>query len=189
VDSSLFRNNLLYNNHASGISLYAIDGAHGSSNNQVFNNAIVMAPNSRFVINIPHDSGKAPVGNVIKNNILYTPDNHGSVLIAAKTVSGFQSDHNVVVNQFYDNGGNSLLTLRQWQALGYDLHSIVATPAQLFVDPANNNYALKAGSPAIDAGVTLPQVPTDILGVTRPQGLAYDIGAYELVAPSTPPKT
>lgn len=190
VESSLFRNNLLYNNHASGISLYAIDGAHGSSNNQVFNNTIVMAPNSRYVINIPHDSGKAPVGNVIKNNILYTPDsNHGAVLIATKTVSGFQSDDNVVVNHFSDNGGNSLLTLKQWQALGYDMHSIVATPAQLFVDPANNNYALKAGSPAIDAGVSLSQVPTDILGVKRPQGLAYDIGAYESVASSTPPKT
>jgi parallel beta-helix repeat protein len=190
VDSSLFRNNLLYNNHASGISLYAIDGAHGSSNNQVFNNTIVMAPNSRYVINIPHDSGKAPVGNVIKNNILYTPDsNHGSVLIASKTVSGFQSDYNVVVSHFSDNGGNSLLTLKQWQALGNDLHSIVATPAQLFVDPANNNYALKAGSLAIDAGVSLSQVPTDILGVTRPQGLAFDIGAYEFVASSTPPKT
>ena len=188
VDSSVFRNNLLYNNHASGISLYAIDGAHGSSNNQVLNNTIVMAPNSRFVINIPHDSRKAPAGNVIKNNILYTPDsNHGSVLIAAKSVSGFESDYNVVVNNFSDNNGNSLVSLTKWQALGFELHSVIATPAQLFVDPANNNYALKAGSPAIDAGVALPQVPTDILGVTRPQGLAYDIGAYEFVA-STPVK-
>src|SRR5208283_2421386 len=137
-------------------------------------------PNSRFVINIPHDSRKAPAGNVIKNNILYTPDsNHGSVLIAAKSVSGFESDYNVVVN--------NLVGLTKWQALGFDLHSVIAAPAQLFVDPANNNYALKAGSPAIDGGVALPQVPTDILGVTRPQGLAYDIGAYEFVA-STPVK-
>ena len=68
VDDSLIANNLLYNNHASGISLYAIDGAHGSSNNMVYNNTIVMAPNSRFVINIPNDGGgkKPPVGNVLR---------------------------------------------------------------------------------------------------------------------------
>jgi len=187
VDSSLFRDNLLYNNHASGISLYAIDGAHGSSNNQVLNNTIVMAPNARFVINIPHDAGKAaPVGNVVKNNILYTPDSfHGSLLVASKAVSGFQSDYNVVVNHVSDDGGNTSISLARWQALGFDLHSHVATPTQLFVDPANNNYALKAGSPAIDAGVALPQVPSDILGVARPQGLAFDIGAYEFPAPTT----
>jgi hypothetical protein len=100
VDSSLV---LLYNNHASGISLYAIDGAHGSSNNMVYN-TIVMAPNSRFAINIPYDGGgkKQPLGNVIENNILYTPDtSHGSVLIAQPGVAGFQGDYNVVVNHFF----------------------------------------------------------------------------------------
>ena len=35
VQSSLIRNNLLYNNHASGISLYQIDGGQPARNNQV----------------------------------------------------------------------------------------------------------------------------------------------------------
>jgi len=182
VDDSIFRNNLLYNNHASGISLYAIDGAHGSSNNKVYNNTIVMAPNSRFVINIPNDGGgkSPPTGNVIENNILYTPDSfHGSVLIAKPGVPGFHSDYNIVVNHFSDDNGNTSTSLTKWQALGFDLHSIVATPAQLFVDPTHQNYQLKPGSPAIDAGVALSDVPTDILAVTRPQGLAWDIGCYE----------
>jgi parallel beta-helix repeat protein len=182
VDDSLIANNLLYNNHASGISLYAIDGAHGSSNNMVYNNTIVMAPNSRFVINIPNDGGgkKPPVGNVIENNILYTPDaGHGSVLIAKAGVEGFQSDYNVVVNVFSANDDTSTINLKKWQSHGYDLHSIIATPAQLFVNPASNNYQLKAGSPAIDKGTALSAVPTDILGVARPQGAGYDIGSYE----------
>ncbi len=181
VDSSIFRNNLLYNNHASGISLYVIDAAHGSRNNKVYNNTIVMAPNSRFVVNIPNDSRRpAPIGNVVENNILYTPDsNHGSVLIAAKVVSGFHSDYNVVANQFSANNGTSVISLAKWQALGYDLHSFIATPAQLFVDPVNGNYQLKSGARAIDAGASLTDVPTDLLGVARPQGLGWDIGAYE----------
>jgi parallel beta-helix repeat protein len=184
VDDSLISDNLLYNNYASGISLYAIDGAHGSSNNKVYNNTIVMPPNSRFAINIPNDGGgkKAPVGNSIENNILYTPSApEGSVLIAAASVEGFHSDHNVVVNRFSANNDSSLISLAKWQADGYDLHSIVSTPAQLFVDPAGNNYQLKPGSPAINAGTTLSDVPTDILGVKRPQGAGYDIGCYEAI--------
>jgi hypothetical protein len=181
VDDSIFRNNLLYNNHASGISLYAIDGAHGSSYNKVYNNTIVMAANSRFAVNIPDDGASAaPVGNVVENNILYTPDSfHGSILIAKSSVSGFHSDYNVVVNHFSDDGGNTSISIVKWQSLGFDAHSIVGTPAQLFVDPAHLNYKLKPGSPAIDAGLSLPDVKTDIDGVSRPQGLAYDIGCYE----------
>jgi parallel beta-helix repeat protein len=184
VDDSLIANNVLYNNHASGISLYAIDGTHGSSNNKVYNNTIVMAPNARFVINIPNDGGgkKPPVGNEIENNILYTPDaGHGSVLVAKAGVSGFRSDFNIVVNVFSINDDTSTITLKKWQSHGYDIHSIIATPAELFVDPGSNNYQLKPGSPAIDKGTTLTDVPADILGVKRPQGAGYDIGAYEAV--------
>jgi hypothetical protein len=118
VDGSLIANNVLYNNHASGISPYAIDGAHGSSNNKVYNNTIVMAPNSRFVINIPNDGGgkKPLVGNVIENNILYTPDaDHRSVLVAQTGDEGFESDCNMVVNVFSINNDNSTISLKQWQ--------------------------------------------------------------------------
>lgn len=41
------------------------------------------------------------------------------------------------------------------------------------------NWSLQLGSPCIDAGKTLAAVTTDILGLTRPQGTAYEIGAYE----------
>jgi hypothetical protein len=183
VDYSSFRNNLLYNNHASGISLYSIDGAHGSSYNKVYNNTIVMAPNSRFVVNIPDDgSGAPPVGNIVEGNILYTPDaSHGSVLIAQPGVTGFRSDYNVVVNRFSSDNDDTVISLSKWQALGYDVHSVIATPAQLFVNPSTGDYRLKPGSPAIDAGASLTVVPKDIVGVSRPQGAGWDAGAYEAV--------
>jgi CSLREA domain-containing protein len=44
-----------------------------------------------------------------------------------------------------------------------------------------DTQALLAGSPAIDAGDNATCQPTDQRGVTRPQGPACDIGAYELV--------
>ena len=51
----------------------------------------------------------------------------------------------------------------------------------IFVDPSNGNFHLQKSSPAINAGANLSSsgVATDILGIARPQGSAYDIGAYE----------
>lgn len=56
----------------------------------------------------------------------------------------------------------------------------------VLIHPAQGDLRLKDGSPALDAGMTLTQVPTDRNGVSRPQHHAYDLGAYEGVG-STPP--
>ncbi len=50
----------------------------------------------------------------------------------------------------------------------------------LFLDPAGGNYHLRAGSPAVDAGITVPWLTTDIDGDPRPLGARYDIGADEV---------
>ena len=52
-----------------------------------------------------------------------------------------------------------------------------------FVAPANSNFRVKANSPAIDAGEA-DLATWDADGVPRPQGLAYDIGAYEYSGPA-----
>ncbi len=56
-------------------------------------------------------------------------------------------------------------------------HNLTANPN--FVNAAAFNFNLQTSSPAIDAGVTLSQVIMDIKKTPRPQGFAYDIGAYE----------
>jgi hypothetical protein len=48
-----------------------------------------------------------------------------------------------------------------------------------FVNADAANFHLQSGSVAIDAGVTVPGVTVDYEGTPRPQGGAYDIGAYE----------
>jgi hypothetical protein len=47
--------------------------------------------------------------------------------------------------------------------------------------------ALLPGSPAIDAGDPITCPATDQRGISRPQGAACDIGAYELVSIAAPP--
>ena len=54
----------------------------------------------------------------------------------------------------------------------------------LFVAPASDNYRLQSTSPAIDHGATAGVV-FDFDGVKRPQGTAYDIGAFEFDGTAT----
>lgn len=187
VRNTTVRNNLLYNNHASGITMYQIDGAICSRDNRIYHNTILMPANGRWGVLI---SDPACTGNQVINNILYSEHAYrGSIDLPAASVPGFVSDYNIVVNRFTTDDGDNILTLAQWQALGYDAHSFIATPTSLFVNPAAQDYHLKAGSPAIDAGLALQSVTTDLEGTSRPQGDGYDIGAYEYASEPPPQVT
>lgn len=177
LQDSIIRNNLLYNNHASGISLYRIDGGGSATNNIIANNTILQASDGRWNINIQN----ASTGNQVTNNILYTIHSFRGVIdISSDSLTGFTSDYNTVMNRFTTNGGSSVLTLAQWQTqTGQDMHSLIATPTELFVNPAANNYHLKSGSPAIDRGTSRNAPIVDLDGNARPSGAGYDIGAYE----------
>jgi hypothetical protein len=180
VTDTLVRNNLLYDNHASGISLYQIDGGSGSMDNRVLNNTILMPADGRWAINIPEVSD---TNNKLFNNILYSDHAwRGSISIASPTLAGFESDYNILTNRLSADSGDTLTSLSEWQALGYDLHSTSAAPDQLFQYPTGNNFHLRPDSPAIDSGAVLSDVPGDLEGNPRPQGSGYDIGAYEYTA-------
>lgn len=53
------------------------------------------------------------------------------------------------------------------------------TDTSWFLDAAGGNFRLAAGTPPVDTGITLADEPADLDGVARPQGTAYDVGAYE----------
>ena len=64
-------------------------------------------------------------------------------------------------------------------------HNLAVEPAA-FVDAAGGDYHLAPGARAIDAGMALPDVQYDRDGRRRPQGKAWDVGAYEAPAGSEP---
>jgi len=177
-DSKIF-NNLIYNNHATGIAMYRIDGGDASKNNKVYNNTIIQPSDGRW--NIIAVDGST--GNTIYNNILINHHSfRGSIAIDAASSTGFVSDYNTLVNRLSNDDGNSNMTLNQWQSLGYDLHSIIADPEnQIFVDYLNGNYHLLQNAQAVDTGtnLVLPTVFEDLDNISRPQGSGFDIGAYE----------
>jgi hypothetical protein len=175
VSDSVVRNNLLYDNHASGISLYRIDGGAGSQRNLVVNNTIVNASDGRWAVNINNGSS----GNRVLNNILYTFHSfRGAISIDDTSLAGFVSDYNSVMDRFSVNGGNSVIGLAAWRARGYDAHSFVAAPGDLFVAPGVD-FHLSAASPALDAGTLTDAPSVDVEGNPRPVGAAVDVGAYE----------
>ena len=65
--------------------------------------------------------------------------------------------------------------LPRWLPPGFNL----TVGREQVADAAQHDYSLAQESVAIDSGVTLPEVVTDRAGGRRPQGPAFDIGAYE----------
>lgn len=186
VQNSVIRNNLAYNNHASGISLYMIDGGGGSSGNVVVNNTILQPSDGRWALNISDGS----TNNTAFNNIFYsTHAFRGSISIDAASMPGFHSNHNILTNRMSTDGGNSNMTLTQWQnTTQHDSNSVIATPAALFVNPAADDYHLLSASPARDLGrasyYSAVAPAFDMEGITRPQGTYHDAGCYEFLVPS-----
>ncbi|HEY7086875.1 MAG TPA: right-handed parallel beta-helix repeat-containing protein [Tepidisphaeraceae bacterium] len=185
VQSSRIVNNLLYDNHASGIALFQIDGAQPSMNNTVANNTIIQAADGRWCIGISDGS----TGNTIFNNILFNLHSfRGSISIDSASKPGTVSDYNLVDPRF--SLDDSSLTFAQWKStIGGDAHSATLTLAQmqaLFTNYATKDFTLAAGSAAIDKGVSgltngtfKPAPGSDRLAHGRPAGNATDIGAYE----------
>jgi len=185
VEDSVFRNNLLLGNHASGITLFRIDGGAPSTGNLVVNNTIVMAADGRWGITIRDGSG----GNTLRNNIVLSRHSfRGSLDVEVATDShvGLVSDHNVLMDRITPDGGDSVMDLATWQATyGQDAHSFLATEGELFVDPElpDGDYHLKEGSPAEDAGTATDAPPADVDGDPRPSGDGVDVGADERFVP------
>ncbi|MHA1280768.1 MAG: PKD domain-containing protein, partial [Candidatus Helarchaeota archaeon] len=86
--------------------------------------------------------------------------------------SNINYDYNCIWNS---DGSNPSLD-------GYTIqpHDIYATDPK-FINEFNNLH-LQSSSPCINNGITLSQVDNDYDGNTRPQGIKYDIGAYEYIS-------
>ena len=133
-------------------------------------------------------NGAAVYDYYIRNNIIYGAT-YGALSIAYWGASSWNDLANLTLDyNLYEPEFPSLYII--WCGTGYwheqfslyqsvsgeDAHSITASPE--FVDEPNHDYHLLPSSPAIDAG-TNTGIATDYDGTARPQGAAYDIGAYE----------
>ncbi len=184
---AIIRNNLIYDNHASsGIALFLGEGGIGVGNIEIHHNTIDVPADGKYNLRIL--SVQAPIS--IRDNIFYnrTPTrglySFGAPADAALT----NGDYNIVGGALFvsDDDQASRTSWADWQAGGREAHSQVSTPDLLFVDSNAADYRLRAGSPAVDTGLTLPSANSDRDGAPRPMGLASDVGAHEFLV-VTPP--
>lgn len=182
VENPWIYNNLIFNNHsAQGIVLFQQDGAIPSSGAKVFNNTIIVPDDGRWGILVKQD---CQINTEIYNNIII--NNHAwRGCIAVEDTDQFSSDYNIVNNKMSASGDGSSVNLSDWQNLGFDPNSILAdTEALIFIDPLGSDFHLLESSQAIDAGSAFVSniVATDLEGISRPQGAAFDIGCFEFSA-------
>ncbi len=129
----------------------------------------------------------------IKNNIGIINDKSGASVVfyrVGTTTPPTESDNNVYYIPNKGNAwkfGSGYFNLSQWQSsFGLDQHSYSENPHIAFVPASgavssSGDYRLTAQSDiAIDKGATVNN-SFDFIGTPRPQGAAWDIGAYEYV--------
>ena len=178
VTWSTFRNNLIYNNGKRGIAFFKGNGAVPSNDNEAYQNTIIMPNGGYYAIGLNYGANR----NSFYNNIIFT---EGNVPCFSSTSSvnelDITSDYNLLsTHSNIGETSNGTFSFQEWQNLGYSGHSGQATMDETFENSTQNNYRLKAGSPAVDAGTPSHSCPLDIVGNVRPYGIAPDIGAYEL---------
>jgi hypothetical protein len=122
------------------------------------------------------------VDTIIKNNIVafssvYALDYTSSV----RTVSDYNLVYPDGKSAWRNTAHANFAAFRS--ASGQDAHSLVDDPK--FQNPQGAAFTLRAGSPAIDAGVQIGGIVSDILGRSI-FGTAPDVGAYEADAVQEP---
>ncbi|MHC4712023.1 MAG: putative Ig domain-containing protein [Planctomycetota bacterium] len=184
VDYSTWRNNLAYGNTSKGLHMTAVNGTCNPRYDKIYNNTFICESSAFVPLNFYEYDSEKPGGNnnEVKNNILFHYNSSKACLMMVSDwFTNFESDYNVVTNRFGIDDGASYYTLSQWRSTySQDQNSTLeTTDTDIWVDPSNDDYHLKSGSTAIDAGTTISSITDDLDDVSRPQGSAYDCGCYE----------
>jgi hypothetical protein len=157
---------------------------HGLGDNFIVNNLIVR-PDGRGVYlgNWGAEPGK---GFFLFNNTIIEPGSHGIQMLNVDG-TGNAAYNNLIVGPDRIAGTSPEVCISVGSGVDWTASNNLCAddPAEeaavLFVNAAADDYHLQAGSTAVDAGLDLTAegVTEDLEGTTRPQGAAFDAGAYE----------
>jgi parallel beta-helix repeat protein len=193
-DGSLVADNVSYRNGDHGIDDYQ------AANERIVGNSVYR--NTTAGINLEGGStGGTVVNNISVDNGLSSPRTVGDIRVDAASQTGTTLDSNLVYlhgpGTYYVWGTTNYATQAAFAAAtGQETHGIAADPR--WASPDTANFALTAGSPAIDSADSSVsgEQATDIAGVARyddpavtnaglgPRGYD-DRGAYEAPAGTT----
>ncbi|MBZ5515237.1 MAG: right-handed parallel beta-helix repeat-containing protein [Acidobacteriia bacterium] len=160
-------NNISFRNSGWGIHLWHSASNLIIANNTLFNNlsgGIIVGNNATIADHL-----------VVNNNISY--NNKQGIKEEGNT-----GTYNIYRNNLVFQNSSSNFSLQH----GNTASGTVSADPQFvnFTGDSTGDYHLQAGSPAIDAGTSENAPTADFDGVRRPQGTAWDIGAYEYITSS-----
>ena len=164
--------------------------ATGAAGYKLYHNSVNMNANqgsgTTAALNVA--AGVTAAGALdVQNNIFANTQTSGATRYAVYSAAAASVFNPINYNDYFAAnvgfiGGSARVTRGDWQtATTQDANSLAVDP--LFVGPTNLH--ISAGSPMIDAAVTIAAVNSDFDGQTRPIGAANDIGADEWVATIT----
>jgi hypothetical protein len=156
---AIVRNNVVYSNAIqewTGIQSLGDDIS-------VVNNTVYGNKNGGILIG---DNSAGVKNNLVLNNI--TVANGAPFSDLAIYGTGHIIDYNIIQKPI--NNSASSVTIGPNNQVGVNPQ---------FIHVRDRDFRLQLGSPAIDTGVSLSEVPADFFGSSRPMGGAHDIGAFE----------
>lgn len=130
---------------------------------------------------------------LIYNNVMWNLEHRG-ILVESKFENRDATLVRIFNNTIFNAGlvpievreGENNADVELVNNIGSSVDGNIAASADLFVDAEGGDFRLREGSPAIDAGVEIAEVPDDRDGTPRPQGAGWDLGAYEADASLSP---
>jgi hypothetical protein len=137
-------------------------------NNTLYN----VGSTNKLIMYLYDGSGKSNFSNAeIKNNIIIPAasiGSYGQVVSIGRTGSNVSVSNNYIA-RLGTYGGVS----------GFNDPNGINGGNPMFADASGSDFQLLASSPAIDRGIALSWFDHDYSNASRPQGSAWDIGAFE----------
>jgi hypothetical protein len=181
-----FINNVMAFNQGWGLQVtplsgFPVDGVKIFNNTMVFNGSVGTAPSGPAGVEQGAGMNFSSAGgtglaqnNLVRNNIFAHNRLHAIRLFEASGTGNIVDNNVSFANPSADvspndgSGGTMSLSPVNWRRGNPNL-----------INPAGGDFRVGAGSSAINIGTTLTEAATDAAGERRPQGAAYDIGAFE----------
>lgn len=184
-------NNVIYNMNASGITITQRPPPYDYGirrNIEIYNNTIYKVRfNGGAGIYI---TAKDISNIVVRNNVVYMNNYNGSITAASSALLPYiKANNNLVYGPKYCSQAYPNCVEISNNPAGYpDIYGNV-TADPMFINLTTPDLHLQSTSPAINFGVLVSWITTDFDGKTRPQGSAFDAGAYEYSANVIPTNT
>ena len=174
-------NNVIWGGHKAGI-----DVSYNGNNAQIFNNTISNSMGWGIAVGLGPDHSDRVSNAVIRNNVVYQEVNQPAILDARGI--------NTLIERNLTYGSNA--TIQRDPRSSATIRDNMVNVNPMFVNAGARDFSLQANSPAVDAGLAVPEVGFDLAGQARPQGRSHDLGAYEVIGsgsaeppPPPPPPT